>query len=240
MGDIPVEVIHGRPYHPQSQGSVENANKFLIKRLGSVMRITGSLSWWLLLPYAVMLVNCNFSRRLKGSAYGYLFGGTVFPPDSTSDGKKVMKALLCVDTAKGSGKGPEPQAKVRRLSDGTLTLEETKTRTNEEKKDAAKSKQSQKKTQVTKSRYMWGMSWLMVHTMEEEQMDDVQKEEERASAVFVAINRGRCHYYGVNQHTQQLFRGGWHDSNKNTNLKRAGEDVPPGISPTLPRHNNNE
>ena len=78
MSELRVDTWHGRGHHPQSQGSVENWNKFLIHKLGYLLRQHDTTCWWLLLPLAVALINCQWSRRIFGTPYEYVFGGKFF------------------------------------------------------------------------------------------------------------------------------------------------------------------
>jgi len=59
-------MINGRPHHPQTQGSVENANKTFKRRLTALQLETGrpASEWVVLLPQLASIINTSPSRAL--------------------------------------------------------------------------------------------------------------------------------------------------------------------------------
>ena len=78
LTDLGFKFIQGRGYHPQSQGSVERTNKFLAKKLGSLMKLSDSNDWAALLPIAEAQVNIHLSRATNTSPHEFVFGEKLF------------------------------------------------------------------------------------------------------------------------------------------------------------------
>jgi hypothetical protein len=71
-----IKIIRGRAYHPQSQGSIEVANRIFKKRLRAVRADTGIQSWLQLLPLIIWVINTTVTPALpRGSTpYEVWFG----------------------------------------------------------------------------------------------------------------------------------------------------------------------
>src|SRR5436190_3356384 len=59
-----IRIIRGRPYHPQSQGSIEVANRIFKKRLRAAQLGYGHKDWVSLLPEIAFVINTTTSRAL--------------------------------------------------------------------------------------------------------------------------------------------------------------------------------
>ena len=61
-------MIRGRPYHPQTQGSIERANQTFKKRLRALQRERGfpASHWVELLLELVVIINTTTTRTLLG------------------------------------------------------------------------------------------------------------------------------------------------------------------------------
>ena len=64
-----IQIIHGRPRRPQSQGSVERANGDVQNILGSWMRANRSTKWATALPYINMQKNLKYHSGISMSPY---------------------------------------------------------------------------------------------------------------------------------------------------------------------------
>ncbi len=69
-----LKIIHGRPRHPQTQGSIERANGDVQNILGSWMRTRQSTKWSQALEYVQLIKNSKEHSRLKCSPYKVVFG----------------------------------------------------------------------------------------------------------------------------------------------------------------------
>ena len=69
-----LKIIHGRPRHSQSQGSIERSNGDIQGILGSWMRDNNSTNWSHALPMVMYKKNNKFHSRLKLSPYKSVFG----------------------------------------------------------------------------------------------------------------------------------------------------------------------
>jgi hypothetical protein len=71
-----IKIIRGRAYHPQSQGSIEVANRVFKKRLRAARADTGIQSWIQLLPLIAWVINTTATAALpKGNTpYEVWFG----------------------------------------------------------------------------------------------------------------------------------------------------------------------
>ena len=73
-----IKVMHGRPYHPQSQGQVENLNK-RVKRAVVLMLLkfkkeNHTKVWPLLLNDVTQLLNNTFNNAIKDVPFWVFFG----------------------------------------------------------------------------------------------------------------------------------------------------------------------
>lgn len=71
-----IKIIRGRAYHPQSQGSIEIANRIFKRRLQAARSDTGIKSWMKLLPIIAWVINTTATSALpKGNTpYEVWFG----------------------------------------------------------------------------------------------------------------------------------------------------------------------
>ncbi len=68
------KIVHGRPYHPQSQGSVERSNRELKELLGVWQRENNTSSWVVGLKVVQWQLNTKYSDRLGGTSFELVFG----------------------------------------------------------------------------------------------------------------------------------------------------------------------
>ena len=73
-----LNIIHGRPRRPQSQGSVERANGDVQNILGSWMRTNKSTFWATALPIVTNMKNRKHHAGINMSPYKALFGQELF------------------------------------------------------------------------------------------------------------------------------------------------------------------
>lgn len=59
-----IQPIHGRAYHPQSQGSIKQANKTFKDRLRALQMELGIKTWVHLLPRIAKIINTSHNRAL--------------------------------------------------------------------------------------------------------------------------------------------------------------------------------
>lgn len=71
-----IKIIRGRAYHPQSQGSIEIANRIFKRRLQAARSDTSIKSWMKLLPIIAWVINTTATSALpKGNTpYEVWFG----------------------------------------------------------------------------------------------------------------------------------------------------------------------
>lgn len=67
-------IVHGRPRHPQSQGSIERANQDVEHMLRAWMQDNVSQRWSIGLQFVQWQKNCSFHRTIGRSPYNALFG----------------------------------------------------------------------------------------------------------------------------------------------------------------------
>lgn len=67
-------IVHGRPRHPQSQGSIERANQDVEHMLRAWMKDNMSQRWSIGLQFVQWQKNCSFHRTIGRSPYNALFG----------------------------------------------------------------------------------------------------------------------------------------------------------------------
>ena len=69
------KIVHGKPRHPQSQGSVERVNKEIKKVLGSLMREAKEDYWLYFVPLVLHSINTSPHSTLEYlTLYRVLFG----------------------------------------------------------------------------------------------------------------------------------------------------------------------
>jgi hypothetical protein len=85
-----IKIIRGRAYHPQSQGSIEVANRIFKKRLRAARADTGIQSWIQLLPLIAWVINTTATGALpKGNTpYEVWFGRK--PPTDFLNHKEIV------------------------------------------------------------------------------------------------------------------------------------------------------
>ena len=68
-------IVHGKPRHPQSQGSVERVNREIKKVLGALMRKNRDPCWLKYVSLAQHSINTSLHSTLENkSPYRVLFG----------------------------------------------------------------------------------------------------------------------------------------------------------------------
>lgn len=72
--EMRIQVIHGRPRHPQSQGPVERVNQTIKRRLAKVLFIPRSRRWIDKLDEVVYWYNCTQHRATNQSPFMLFFG----------------------------------------------------------------------------------------------------------------------------------------------------------------------
>ena len=73
----PLQIIHGRPRHPQSQGSVERANQDIEQIMRCWLADNNTTDWVRGLPFIQMQKNNALNRTLGFSPYFAVFGKTM-------------------------------------------------------------------------------------------------------------------------------------------------------------------
>jgi hypothetical protein len=109
-----IKIIRGRAYYPQSQGSIEVANRIFKKRLRAARADTGIQSWIQLLPLIAWVINTTATPALpKGNTpYEVWFGRK--PPTDFLDHKESARRIR---TALG-GIGGEVESDENSSSEG--------------------------------------------------------------------------------------------------------------------------
>ena len=69
-----VVIVHGRPRHPQSQGSVERANQDVEAMIGHWMKDNNSKNWVLALPFVQLAKNTRVHSGIKNQPYILQYG----------------------------------------------------------------------------------------------------------------------------------------------------------------------
>lgn len=69
-----VKIVHGKPRHSQSQGSVERANQDVRDSLVAWMKDNNSSSWASDLQFVQSSKNCSYHAGMKRTPYEALFG----------------------------------------------------------------------------------------------------------------------------------------------------------------------
>jgi hypothetical protein len=74
--ELDIHIIRGRAYHPQTQGTVERANRTFKKRLGALQAQKKRSDWVLLLPELALVLNTTTTRVLpqKKTPFEVWFG----------------------------------------------------------------------------------------------------------------------------------------------------------------------
>ncbi|CAG8682213.1 7422_t:CDS:2, partial [Gigaspora rosea] len=71
---IKIKIIHGRPRHPQSQGSVERGNEILKNKLSYWLDETKNNNWPLGLNHVIFAMNNSYCHGINTSPYEAVFG----------------------------------------------------------------------------------------------------------------------------------------------------------------------
>ncbi|CZR64731.1 uncharacterized protein PAC_14630 [Phialocephala subalpina] len=66
-----IPIIRGRAYHPDTQGTVEIANRTFKRRLAAVQTATGTRDWVRFLPEIAMIINTTINESLPNSMTPY-------------------------------------------------------------------------------------------------------------------------------------------------------------------------
>jgi hypothetical protein len=69
-----LNVIHGRPRYPQSQGMIERANGVIEKKIARWMDTYKQTNWTSILGRVIYTMNCEVSRTTKERPYKLVFG----------------------------------------------------------------------------------------------------------------------------------------------------------------------
>jgi len=62
--ELDILVIRGRPYHPQSQRTIKQANRTFKRRLGALQLQKGRSDWVALLLELALVINTTTTRAL--------------------------------------------------------------------------------------------------------------------------------------------------------------------------------
>jgi hypothetical protein len=88
-----IKIIRGRAYHPQSQGSIEVANRIFKKRLRAARADTGIQSWMQLLPLIAWVINTTATGALpKGNTPYEVWFGRKPPTDFLNHKENARRA----------------------------------------------------------------------------------------------------------------------------------------------------
>jgi hypothetical protein len=86
-----MKVVHGRPRHSQSQGSVERLNQVVQSRLFKCLQQHGSAYWPVFVPYVQWILNSTWHKGVKSTPYELVFGQ---PPSCGMSGLNLDPALV--------------------------------------------------------------------------------------------------------------------------------------------------
>jgi hypothetical protein len=92
-----IKIIRGRAYHPQSQGSIEVANRVFKKRLRAARADTGIQSWIQLLPLIAWVINTTATAALpKGNTPYEVWFGRKPPTDFLNHKESASRARIAL------------------------------------------------------------------------------------------------------------------------------------------------
>jgi hypothetical protein len=92
-----IKIIRGRAYHPQSQGSIEVANRIFKKRLRAARADTGIQSWIQLLPLITWVINTTITPALpRGSTPYEVWFGRKPPTDFLDHRESARRARVAL------------------------------------------------------------------------------------------------------------------------------------------------
>jgi hypothetical protein len=99
-----IKIIRGRAYHPQSQGSIEVANRIFKKRLRAARADTGIQSWIQLLPLIAWVINTTATGALpKGNTPYEVWFGRKPPTDFLDHKESARRARIALGGIEGGG-----------------------------------------------------------------------------------------------------------------------------------------
>lgn len=125
-----VRMVRGRAYHPQSQGSIEIANRTFKNRLRSFMTSTGRKDWHRLLNIVAFRINTTQSAALpnRKTPYDVWFGRTrrwVYEPQLDNDETEVEESEdETAPAAEDDAAAPDNQQVIEIEDDGEAAVAE--------------------------------------------------------------------------------------------------------------------
>ena len=111
-----IKIIRGRAYYPQSQGSIEVANRIFKKRLRAARADTGIQSWIQLLPLIAWVINTTATGALpKGNTPYEVWFGRKPPTDFLDHKESARRAHIALGGIEG---GEEVESDENSSSEG--------------------------------------------------------------------------------------------------------------------------
>ena len=92
--DAGFRLIHGRGYHPQSQGSVERGNSILADKIASLLKRANTADWEAILPMAEAMMNSQTSRVHGTSPHNFVYGRPLFNDNVISTQSELLNLLV--------------------------------------------------------------------------------------------------------------------------------------------------
>jgi hypothetical protein len=101
-----IKIIRGRAYHPQSQGSIEVANRVFKKRLRAARADTSIQSWIQLLPLIAWVINTTATAALpKGNTPYEVWFGRKPPTDFLNHKESASREVEGDENSSSEGRG---------------------------------------------------------------------------------------------------------------------------------------